>query len=382
MYSRNLKSVCMVLTAACVAFLPMGCKQAPPVTLSAAAAPPAVFPGEPVTVNATAGSIDPNKKTKVVYSWSGDGVTGSGTTATVATDKLAPGTYTVKAEVKEGKPGKEGLKPGQTADATASFTVKPFEPPTISCSASPSNLKPGDTSTVTSVGVSPQNRPLTYSFSASAGTISGNAATAVFTSAGAPTGTTTITCNVTDDKNQTATANTSVTITAPYVPPVPHTQALASINFDREPKRPDRVDNEAKAILDEIALDLQQQPDAKLVVVGQANAKEQAQTAKEQKFAAKHKHAKVVDQAAERAVDVKDYLVTEKGIDASRISAATGTADERKADNYLVPAGANFTADVSGTTPVDESVVKPEKRKALPAKAAHKKSAAKPAATK
>ncbi len=121
MHSRNLKSVCMVLASACLVLAPMGCKKAPPITLSAAAAPPAVFPGEPVTATATAGSVDPNKKTNVIYNWSGTDVTGNGTTATVATASLTPGTYTVKAEVKEGKKGKEGLKPGQTADATATL---------------------------------------------------------------------------------------------------------------------------------------------------------------------------------------------------------------------------------------------------------------------
>jgi len=66
----------------------------------------------------------------------------------------------------------------------------------------------------------------------------------------------------------------------------------------------------------------------------------------------KHKHAKVWDSAAERAVNVKDYLVTEKGIDASRIkSVATGTTDAQEVETYLVPAGANFAADVQGTTP-------------------------------
>jgi len=382
MYSRNLKSVCLVLSSACLVFVPMGCKKAPPVTLTAQAAPPAIYAGEPVTVTATPGSVDTKKKTSVIYNWSGTDVTGNGTTATVATTTLAPGTYTVKAEVKEGKLGKEGLKPGQTADATASFTVKPFEPPTISCSASPSTIKPGEGSTVTAVGVSPQNRPLTYSYAAAAGTISGNGATAAFSSTGAPTGVAGITCNVTDDKGQVATASTSVTILAPYVPPVPHTQALASISYGKDKKRPARADNEAKAILDEIALDLQKQPDAKLVVVGEANAKEQAKTAKEQKAAEKHKHVKVTNLAAERAVNVKDYLVTEKGIDASRISVATGTADDQKVENYLVPAGANFTADVQGTTPVDETVVKAQPRKALGAKKHHTKAAAKPEAGK
>ncbi len=257
--------------------------------------------------------------------------------------------------------------------------MKQFEPPTISCSANPTTLKPGETSTVTAAGVSPQNRPLTYAYSAVAGSISGNGATATLSSTGAPTGEVGITCTVTDDKNQTATASTSVNILAPYVPPVPHTQALATIGFGTDKKRPDRVDNEGKAGLDGIALSLQQAPDAKLVIVGEANAKERAKTAKEQKFAEKHKHAKVDDPAAHRAVNVKDYLVNEKGIDASRISVATGTTDAQQVETYLVPAGANFAADVQGTTPVDETMVKAQPRNKPVA--AHKK-AAKPAAAK
>jgi outer membrane protein OmpA-like peptidoglycan-associated protein len=274
----------------------------------------------------------------------------------VATAALAPGSYTVKAEVKEGKKGKEGLKPGQTADATASYTVKQFEPPTISLSASPSTIKPGETSNITAVGVSPQNRPLTYVFSTSSGSVTSSGSAAVLSSTGAPTGTATITGTVTDDKNQAATASTSVTILAPYVAPIPHVQQLGTIDFSKDKQHPTRANNEAKAALDGIALQLQQQPDAKLALVGEASAKEQAKTAKEAQFALKHKHAKVVDLAAERAVNVKDYLVTEKGIDASRISVSTDTKDAQAVETYLVPSGATFANDVTGTTPVDESI--------------------------
>jgi outer membrane protein OmpA-like peptidoglycan-associated protein len=346
----------------------------PPVTLACSASPASVFPGDPVTVTATAGLLDP--KLNAIYSFSGAGVTGTGATATVATAALAPGSYTVKCGVKEGKPGKEGLKPWQTADATATFTVKAFEPPTISCSASPSTIKPGETSTITATGMSPQNRPLTYSYSAVAGTISGSGTSAVFSSTGAPTGAVGIGCKVSDDKGQVATSETSVTITAPYVPPVPHTQALCSITFDKDKKRPSRVDNEAKACLDEVALSLQKQSDAKAVVVGTSDAKEKAVTAKQAKKALKNKHVKVVDLAAERAVNTKDYLVTEKGIDASRVSVATEPTDGQKVEDYLVPAGASFSGDVTGTTSVDETAVKPQVRKALPAKHHAKKAAA------
>ena len=119
MYSKLLKSGFLVLALASLAFVSTGCQKAPPITLSAVASPPAVYPGDTVTVTATPGSVDPNPKTNLVYNWTGTDVTGSGATATVATATLAPGSYKVKAEVKEGKKGKEGLKPGQTADASA-----------------------------------------------------------------------------------------------------------------------------------------------------------------------------------------------------------------------------------------------------------------------
>ena len=353
----------------------------PPVTLSCSASPTSVYPGDPVTVTAAAGSLDP--KLSAVYSWSGSGATGSGTTVTVATASLAGGTYSVQGTVKEGKPGKEGLKPGQTATCSASFTVKEYEPPTISCSANPSTIKPGDSSTITSAAVSPQNRPLTYSYTASAGSVTGSGTTAEFASAGAPTGDVGITCNVADDKGHTATANTTVTISAPPAPPpAPHSQALCSISFSTDAKRPTRVDNEAKACLDQVALDLKQQADAKAVIVGESDANEKAKTEKQEAFKAKHRHAMVEEFAAQRAVNTKEYLVTDQGIDASRITVVTGSTDGQTVENYLVPAGADFSVDVTGTTVVDESAVKPEARKPLGATPHHHhhKDAAAPAA--
>ena len=254
--------------------------------------------------------------------------------------------------------------------------MKEFEPPTISCSANPTTLKPGDSSTITATGMSPQNRPLTYTYSASAGTVNGSGSTATFSSTGAPTGAVTITCNVSDDKGHNASAETSVTIEAPPPPPQPKTQALCSITFATDKKRPTRVDNEAKACLDEVALDLQKQPDAKAVVVGESNAKEKAEQEKMEKREARLRHPKPVENfAAQRAVNAKQYLVTDKGIDPSRISVATGTGDNQQVEDYLVPAGADFSVDVPGTTPVDENTVKPQERKPLAERHHHKKAA-------
>jgi len=338
----------------------------PPVTYSCSASPSAVFPGDPITVTGSALNLNPKKT--ATYTWSGTGVkiTGDSTTGNVDTTGLAPGNYTVTGHVSEGQ------KPGEFADCTANFTVNAYQPPTLSCVASPTTIKPGDTATITATGVSPQNRPLTYSFTSSAGQITGSGNTATLTTTGAPAGSITVTGNVADDKGNTATCTATVDIQAPPPPVVAKTATLCTIQFGRDTKRPARVDNEAKACLDEVALNAQQKPDATVVVVGEAGPQEAPAKGKK-------KHAPTVDNlAAQRAVNTKDYLVKEKGIDASRVSVRTGTQTVNEVENYLVPAGATFDSDVTGTTPVDESTVKPQTRTPLGTKPAkhHKKAAA------
>ena len=332
----------------------------PPVEYTCSASPASVFPGDPITITGTATNLNPKKT--ATYSWSGQGVTvkGDTSTANVDTTGLQPGNYTVTGHVSEGQ------KPGQFADCTANFTVKQYEPPTVSCSVNPSSVNPGDSATITATGVSPQNRPLTYSYSASAGSISGTGNTATLSTAGAPAGTITVTANVSDDKGQTASGTCSVSVNAP--PPAPKTQTLCSIQFSRDKKRPARVDNEAKACLDDVALNAQRTADATVVVVGNATPEELNPPAP--KKGKKHE-APPANLAAQRAVNTKDYLVKEKGIDASRIQVRTGTAGAQEVENYLVPAGANFDTDVPGTTAVDESTVQPQVRKPLPERQHH-----------
>ncbi len=320
----------------------------PPVTYSCAVSPASAYPGDPLTVTGTAANLNPKKT--ATYTWTSDGGTISGTTntATIDTKSANPGSYTAKGHVSE------GAKPGEMADCSAPFTIKAYEPPTVSCSANPSTVSPGDSATITATGSSPQNRPLTYSYSATAGSVSGNTSTATLSTTGAAPGTITVTCNVVDDKGQSASSTSTVTVVAPTPPPAPTTSALCSINFERDKKRPARVDNEAKACLDDIALNLQRSSDAKLAIVGNASSSEKTGS----------------KLAAARAVNTKAYLVSEKGVDASRISVYTGSQDGKTAASTLIPTGA--TLDSTGLTAVDESAVKVQPRTA-PAKHRKKK---------
>jgi hypothetical protein len=320
----------------------------PPVTYSCSVSPASGYPGDPITVTGTALNLNPKKTPTYTWNSTGGAISGTTATANIATATAAPGTYTVTGHVTEGP------KPGQSADCTAQFTINAFQPPTISCSASPSSVNPGDSSTISASAMSPQNRPLTYSYSATSGSVSGTGPSAMLSTAGASPGSIGVTCNVVDDKGNTATANTSVNVIAPPPPPpppAPMASSLCAVNFSRDTKRPTRVDNEAKACLDDVATALQGQADAKLSLVGNEDAKEQAFDAKQ----AKMKHPKP-NAASMRAVNTKDYLVTEKGIDASRIAVYTGTDDAQTVTTNLVPAGAADPA--ASDTAVDESAVK------------------------
>jgi outer membrane protein OmpA-like peptidoglycan-associated protein len=253
-----------------------------PVTYSCSANPTNVFPGEPIMVTGTAMNLNP--KRTATYSWTSSGGAVNGSSSTVTVSNRTPGGYTVNGHVTEGS------RAGQSADCTASYTVQDFAPPTISCSASPSTLNPGDKSAITAAGVSPQNRQLTYSYSAASGTISGTGASATFDSTGAATGAVGITCNVTDDKGQTATANTSVTIAPPPPPPPgpPAEQvrlearlALHSVFFPTALPRAEKpegglVDSQ-QATLTTLATDfksyLTYKPDAHLTLTGHADVR-------------------------------------------------------------------------------------------------------------
>ncbi len=299
----------------------------PPPTAACSVQPTEVFEGEPVTATATGSNFNP--KRTVTYAWSGTGVTVSGTnqSAQVETKGLQPGQYTVASHLTDGKKA--------FADCNASFTVKAPLPPTISCSANPSTVEAGGSCAITCNASSPQGRNVTVTHSASAGTVSGTGSSVNLTTQGAAPGPITVTSTATDDRNLTATATSTCTVNNPPPPPPPPAAAsqLNSINFK---KNSPRVDNAAKAVLDEVALRLQRDADSKIVILGGNDASEKGKNL-----------------AAQRAANTKAYLVTEKGIDASRISIRSG-GEGMTASIWIVPAGA--TAPTEGTE-VDESTL-------------------------
>jgi hypothetical protein len=327
---------------------------APPLAASCSLQPAEVMAGEPVTLTVAASNIHKNHTVDYRYASSGGKAEGKGPTATVDTAGLAPGSYTVTATVSDPKDG--------SANCNSSFTIKapPMHPPTVSCSANPSTVQSGEPSTITAVGESPDNRPLTYTFQTSAGRISPSGAQARLDTAGASAGPISIICTATDDRGLSASARAAVNVEVP--PPPPQASKCGTISFERDKRRPTRVDNEAKATLDDCALRLQREADARGVIVGNADPKE--------------RHAQKM--AEQRAVNTKDYLTREKGIDPARLEVRTGSAGAKSADIWVVPAGATF--DEAGTQAFEATKVKAQPRTPPAHKAPAKKAA--PAAKK
>jgi hypothetical protein len=319
-----------------------------PATVTPAAScsvqPSEVMVGEPITATATASNFNP--KHTLGYTWTGNGgkVTGKDNTASIDTNGMTGGSYTVSAHIADPK-----MKKGGEASCTANFTVKelPKNPPTISLSASPSSVTVGAPSTITATCSSPDNMQTSVAgWTTSSANISGNGNTATLDTTGVSPGSVTVSATCSDSRGLTSPGSTSVNVEAPALPPPPPPQAskLSECDFSNMAKigKPWRVDNECKAILDDVAKNLQQNADNKLVIVGN------------QETAEKRKNL-----AGERAVNAKAYLTggeSKQGIDPSRVETRTSNLGTKSAQFWIVPAGATFPTE--GTEVVYEAKVK------------------------
>jgi len=320
-----------------------------------------VFAGEPVTVTATGTNFNP--KHTPTYAWTATGgklATPTAATSQIDTTGLAPGNYTANATITDPKE-----KKNNSASCSTNFTVKPFNPPQVTCSASPTTVKSGETATITANATSPDGAQITnYAYSASAGTITGTGTTATLNTAGLPGSTVTVTVTATDSHGLTGTCTTSVGVVEEIK--CVSIEDWGECTFEKNPKKPWRVDNDCKDTLDKLALRLQQNPNGKVHVVGYTDEKESVE---------------VQQMGAQRAVNIKYYLVEDDlgpKADASRIVPRQGGTKGKATHLYFVPEGNLCEGQVVEGNPVDESQVKGQSRKAkVPAP---KKKAKKPAA--
>jgi outer membrane protein OmpA-like peptidoglycan-associated protein len=200
--------------------------------------------------------------------------------------------------------------------APAAAAAAPPQPPTISCSTSRSSIQVGETSNIVCNGTAEEGHELTYSYQASSGQITPHNSRATLT-ATAP-GSVAVTATAVDDRNLSAQTTVNVDVEAVTAPLVP--TKLNELLFNPNSAR---VDNRAKAILDDDALRLQRDANANLVLEGSTNPSE------------------IDTLATQRANNARDYLTRSKGIDANRIQTRPAqTKTGAKVSVILMPAGA------------------------------------------
>jgi outer membrane protein OmpA-like peptidoglycan-associated protein len=305
-----------------VAFARWPEKPLPPdnVTASCSAEKSSVMEGSNESVAATATATDANGR-PLNYTWTASGGNISGTGPYVRWDLagLGAGNYNLTARVDNGA--------GNNASCSTSIAVRPKPAPaapTMSCTANPSSVNAGERPTITAVVNDVSGTPITYTWQANAGQIIGTGASVQLDTSGLAPGTYTVTGRAENGVHSACDCSTTVTVQAP--PRAAEASKISECSFALNSAR---ADNVCKRTLDDVAVRLQSDPKAKIVVVGYADAKERGA----QKL------------AAQRADSAKKYLIDKKTVDASRVDVRTETSggkEGRSVEIILVPEGATF----------------------------------------
>ena len=333
----------------------------PPIPPSAgcSAQPAEVWSGDPVKVTATGANFNP--KHTITYGWTPNGgrlSEANAQTATVDTTGMTPGSYSAVATITDPKE-----KKNNSATCTANFAIRQPQPPVVSCSASPTTIAIGEPATITMTATDPQGWPMTYAWSATGGQLSGSGTTATVTATNADAGNTITVTGTARDARADLSSSCTASVNVPPVQKCTVIEDWGECTFEKNPKKPWRVDNDCKDTLDKLSLRLQQMPNGKLNVVGYTDEKEVVQ---EQTL------------GSQRSVNVKYYLTTDgpNKVDAARVQPRQGGAKGKATHFYFVPEGNLCGGQLEEGTTVDETQVQPQSRTAPAPKKKAKKAAA------
>ena len=193
-------------------------------------------------------------------------------------------------------------------------------PPKITCSASPTSLRAGESASISCEAVSPDNRPVNITYVANGGKLSSNRNQATLDTTDAGPGPIAVRATAFDDRQLSASTVVSVNVEA-AAPAAPTAQKLMELDY-----KPNSgyVDNRSKAVLDDVALKLQQDPNLNVVLSGSADAGEPRSL------------------GLQRAQNAMAYLTKAKGIDQQRIQTKAATEPGRKVEVWTLPAGASL----------------------------------------
>jgi hypothetical protein len=139
----------------------------------------------------------------------------------------------------------------------------------------------------------------------------------------------------------------------------PGVQRVCAIQFDKDVRRPARVEDSALPCLNEAAKRLKERPDAKLVLVGVKDPSKDHEAAENGHMRETEDttglDVRLEDLSAYRSVNTKWYLTQFYEIDPARILPTTNESIfGQDVTFYLVPAAADFNHNYLGTTKTNE----------------------------
>jgi outer membrane protein OmpA-like peptidoglycan-associated protein len=202
-------------------------------------------------------------------------------------------------------------------------------PPKINCSASPTSLRAGESASISCEAVSPDNRPVNITYVANGGKLSSNRNQATLDTTDSGPGPIAVRATAFDDRQLSASTVVNVNVEA-AAPAAPTAQKLMELDY-----KPNSgyVDNRSKAVLDDVALKMQQDPNLNAVLSGSADSGEPRSL------------------GLQRAQNAMAYLTKAKGIDPQRIQAKAATEPGRKVEVWTLPAGATLPGAMPAQPP-------------------------------
>jgi len=262
--------------------------------------------GESATIRAIAS--DPNNDT-LTYTWKAgtEALAATGPSVTFGSSGRQPGNYPVSVTVSDGE---------LTATATCDVTVraKPNVPPTIECLTTTLDVASGSTAELRARASDPDGDRTTISWTATGGSVSGSGETASYNATGVRAGSYTVTATCDDGRGGRASCTMTVNVSE-------RINLMSGTAGGFAPGR-DRLDNVAKAALDDIAVRMQNDPRLRANIIGYTDTS--------------RTDTRVKDLGMKRAQAAAKYLES-KGVDPSRLTTTDGGTSN--------PIGDNSTAD-------------------------------------
>lgn len=210
------------------------------------------------------------------------------------------------------------------------------QPPTLECRAERSSLRQGESTRLIATTSDPDGDPVTVTWSIPAGSLSSTTGNEVtWDSSGVDAGSGPIRARASDGYGGTADCELRVEVEVPPPPPEPVDMTFVCSEFASGSTR---IDNRCKAVLDDAALQMRQNPGATAVIVGHSDS-----------TGSDEQNATV---AQERADNARTYLVDTHGIDASRIETRQAGSGQPMADNSTADGRAqNRRIEITVTIP-------------------------------